>query len=660
MAARYQIPFYDREGDYHYVNVYDTSYTGSVVTLKGASIPFETAEDDDDDIFTPLRLQSGYLRVIIEDQSDLEGLLPTTALSRPVELIDASGNVEWRGVIKQEMYSGTWGPTPYQIELPVCSHMAAAGDIPFVPTGTRVTIASIVYRIFKTYLGRDFTNVYTPMASSAYTMPELKSYISDGIYYPEEDERIDARWHGEDIYLPGGSSTVKEVLEDICRTFGWQYHEYGPDMVFSHSDVNYRRYSRILFTHLNAISWATIYSYEPGNISLPDIISANHNLDYVSGYNFVQVCGTLEKLSDMLELDFTECAPPSSPKYLGAEDGTKGTSISYFLRDGSSYIIPRQTSVDLLKTQYDENPVAGANVVAMHTMIADRAVWGLDDYENGIMLSYANSNVDAVTIVSRKSFSGYDFVGHGLVFNFSAKGNNEAADFAFDANPIAWAYIKIKWGDLYYQDNSEGGRWTTTALYNSLLIRGDDYSDKCDGYAHNSWEEDQGFVYTPCVKGFKIYFDSSSYIPEGQIEITIRLGASNRKEIFLQDITLEPIGFEQDTLDNPRDNYKVDFRSRLSVNLNDTYVYERKFCTQNPDAPYSRSFIDCPIEYETLILERLAAWYNRMTKQLTVIVKRTEIHPSTKIYYEGNFYAVVAQRKNWYNAESTLTLQQLP
>ena len=43
------------------------------VALKGAAQPFVTQEDDDEDMFTPIRTQSGYLR-IVDDGKAADGV----------------------------------------------------------------------------------------------------------------------------------------------------------------------------------------------------------------------------------------------------------------------------------------------------------------------------------------------------------------------------------------------------------------------------------------------------------------------------------------------------------------------------------------------------------------------------------------------------------
>ena len=64
MAIHWQIPFKSRRtGTVYTVNIYDSTYSGNPMVLKGGSEPFVTEEDNTEDEFTPIRTQSGYLNI---------------------------------------------------------------------------------------------------------------------------------------------------------------------------------------------------------------------------------------------------------------------------------------------------------------------------------------------------------------------------------------------------------------------------------------------------------------------------------------------------------------------------------------------------------------------------------------------------------------------
>jgi hypothetical protein len=73
MAIHWQVKFKSlRAGTDYTVNIYDAAYSGNPIPLKGGAEPFITQEDDDEDMFLPIRTQSGYIR-IVDDGKDANG-----------------------------------------------------------------------------------------------------------------------------------------------------------------------------------------------------------------------------------------------------------------------------------------------------------------------------------------------------------------------------------------------------------------------------------------------------------------------------------------------------------------------------------------------------------------------------------------------------------
>ena len=71
MANNYSITFMSlRDGTSYTVHI--GGGTGPEIPLKGGAQPFTTQEDDDEDMFVPVRTQSGYFR-IVNDGRDANG-----------------------------------------------------------------------------------------------------------------------------------------------------------------------------------------------------------------------------------------------------------------------------------------------------------------------------------------------------------------------------------------------------------------------------------------------------------------------------------------------------------------------------------------------------------------------------------------------------------
>lgn len=127
MAIHWQVKFRSlRTNTLYTVNIYDADYTGSApVQLTGADNPFETQEDDNDDLFTPVRTQSGYLR-IVDTGEDNDGnpfnwreFIPTTDIDRPVTLTNEQGTVVWKGFMQAQNFGARLYDIPQEREFPL-------------------------------------------------------------------------------------------------------------------------------------------------------------------------------------------------------------------------------------------------------------------------------------------------------------------------------------------------------------------------------------------------------------------------------------------------------------------------------------------------------------------------------------------------------------
>lgn len=130
MAIHWQIPFVSLRTHTRYtVNVYDTTYSGSPISLKGAADPFVTDEDGDDDPFAPIITQSGKLRIIDDGFAadgvtpfDWKQFVPSVAVERPVTLthmVNGTAVVDWQGFIQAQDFSGELYGNPQRRDFPL-------------------------------------------------------------------------------------------------------------------------------------------------------------------------------------------------------------------------------------------------------------------------------------------------------------------------------------------------------------------------------------------------------------------------------------------------------------------------------------------------------------------------------------------------------------
>lgn len=230
MAIHWQVKFRSlRANTLYTVNIYDGSYSDRPVQLTGASQPFVTQEDDSDDMFVPVRLQSGYLRIVDDGTALLENgntvsfnwrdMIPTTDIDRPVTLTDEDGDVLWQGFMQAQNFGSRLYEMPQEREFPIqCSlTVTSREDINYRQTG----IQNFAYLLLQV------------INSIPETCRPAKFYVQGG--QDAQDwllTKID--WQTFSTIKKGNIIEARysmfDCLEEICRFWGWTARTEGQSL----------------------------------------------------------------------------------------------------------------------------------------------------------------------------------------------------------------------------------------------------------------------------------------------------------------------------------------------------------------------------------------------------------------------------------------------
>lgn len=216
MAIHWKIPFMTLHSETLLtVNVYDTDYSGEAVVLKGAAQPFETQEDTSDDIFTPVRKQSGYLR-IVDDGFAADGVtafnwrdfIPTTDTDRPVTLTDANDNVLWQGFMQAQNFGAVLFGNPQNREFPVQCSLS-------VTQGIDINYDQKQLRNFAYLLWKVLDSIPTPCKPQTIVVQgDAVACLSKVIDWRNF---VDLNNDNE----PEAKHKMYECLEEMCKFWGW-------------------------------------------------------------------------------------------------------------------------------------------------------------------------------------------------------------------------------------------------------------------------------------------------------------------------------------------------------------------------------------------------------------------------------------------------------
>ena len=236
MAVHWKINFHSLRANTHYtVNIYDATYAGtSPIELKGGAQPFTTQEDENDDPFIPVRTQSGYLR-IVDDGLDANGnawnwktILPATDTDRPVSLTKTVGStttIEWMGFMQAQNFGGVLYGNPQEREFPVqcCISVLNAFKVS-TDADALHNFAYILYNFMVTNMPQHSFTSFVIQGGHDARRWLLKKLDWQNFLNESDEEDLVPRY------------THLDVIEDVCRFWGWTIRTKGQTVYLTCAD----------------------------------------------------------------------------------------------------------------------------------------------------------------------------------------------------------------------------------------------------------------------------------------------------------------------------------------------------------------------------------------------------------------------------------------
>lgn len=707
--VRWQVPFMSLDNKAYRVDIYQENFDGTVEILKGAITPFYTQEDDDEDVFLPIRTSSGYLTVIVENQSLVDEIIAHEEHDRYVELkdvTDANNPVcVWNGFLAPDQYSGTWDRPPYELQLPLLSPLAASIATRYTPLQHQTTVGRLLLYIFNSYIQCHPDYVYFAVldeAESPVGVPFLKAILTDYLFLPEvEDNDLEPIAGNPPLPpLKGSCSSAYYVLTALAKAFGYVVYETATSLYFAAPDLTntYRR-----------VEWADIIAgvdYEVVTLSdhqFPTIAGNNHSRTLLPGKSLVRVFCQLEQLDELMELDLHKAdlqlkgVEPGSgggtmpTSYVFPPAGTIGKYYAEYLRlncaicDSKQYVnnppagigLDDQINAHFWNHHDNSRSYVGGNWVNYVTGKYARIPMDITSNEYALILTTTEpgytTNLYGGALYSPKKYSAINLGGYlALNFNLSMSQSwdpvyEDTSGYPDDTLEIP---VVFQWGDYYYH---EDGTWTT-AFYmfkikcypkdgdGKILVPCQDFSDGYRILIPNNMKEDlQGQI--------RLIFYT---FPDGDI-----------KEVKISDISINTQRLDRNELLRVQDKYDyglVDYRQLLSSNRLSDYKYEQILTNHCINYTLSGILSEEPpmngighvgrrdgevneqtpsICYEELLVSRLAAWYDRTIEQLQIEAANEEIEPGARIVRGTDKYIVVSRTRDWRNGQQLLIIQKM-
>lgn len=220
IQKHYAVPFKSLQTSTLYtVNIYkEGTPQGGVQTLDGAADPFETQEDNDEDVFIDVRTQTGTLRIVHSDGSSLwSEMAPANDVDTPVTLtheVDGNTILDWQGFLQSEDFGHTLYGDPQELEIPVQCPLS-------VLQSRHVSTEEYASRNFA-YILKTLIDEINGISDGIVT---LDTVVVGGGADAQAWLLIETDWQNFLTTDSEGNIEPKynyfEVLEDLCRFWGW-------------------------------------------------------------------------------------------------------------------------------------------------------------------------------------------------------------------------------------------------------------------------------------------------------------------------------------------------------------------------------------------------------------------------------------------------------
>lgn len=298
MAIHWQIPFKSlRSGTLYTVNIYDANYSAAPIQLRGGAEPFSTQGNIDDDIFCPVRTQTGYIR-IVDNGVDVAGnsfdwldLMPTTDTDRPVTLTHVENNTtitDWKGFMQAQNFGGTLYGNPQEREFPIQCMLSVLGSVDINYNQTEIQNFAYLLKFMIDNIPT-FTFEYIYLGGYIPTAGDVRNFMLKKIDWQnfvseDNDGNLSAQYK------------LSQCLEDMCTFFGLTARAFGNDLYLLRTEKMaylgevYRLTYNDLITMASGTTAGTSMYLEQADISGRDIFASMNNQEgYVRGAHKITV-----------------------------------------------------------------------------------------------------------------------------------------------------------------------------------------------------------------------------------------------------------------------------------------------------------------------------------------------------------------------------------
>lgn len=281
-----------------------TTYTVQVdgVTLSTtpplAATPFSTEEDGDTDVFTPVRTQTGYLRLMSTDLSTWRSLIPSGALAEPV-MLKRGTDILWQGYVQTGTYGMAFPSLYEEVDIPLCCPLSVLEciQVDVVGPADMVSVGQLLNYIFSKLTGLSFYVCFSVGTSTYTTVPEWLQY-----------KLVWRNFINKGTPATGRFSCLG-LLQEVCKFFGWSCRTIGQGIYFTSAADPIQSDHFIRYTIAGLLTPSTGYTtvgYQTLALTDADFASNGHSEEFIPGYKSVTVNSELNAYNALVKMPSDE------------------------------------------------------------------------------------------------------------------------------------------------------------------------------------------------------------------------------------------------------------------------------------------------------------------------------------------------------------------
>ena len=677
----WQIPFASAIDKKQYrVDIYQEGYTGSPVTLLAGSSPFNTEEDNNPDLFTPIRTQSGTLQVCTAIPGGgllkAQDILPSNNTDCPVQLVelnDGEEEVVWQGFLSCEAYSQDYIGIAQELSLSLISVLEAMDSVECNPTRLQgvVPVFQLIGYCFDemerhVQFGHIFDRIYIGEQGKAIA----SRYINTSLFF-EVQEQNDEGYN--EAILKGIS--LKEVLTKLATFMGWCVREDRENIYIQTAGADEGwisgTVSEIMYDHQFATAESALY-----NLADLEWRGTGHRISSRQGARNVEV------VANMTPFDIQVGIPDGFPQgeYITAantvtiptdEEGVTAEATVYISKENDLnnryelrvfdiedydkypwFDMVRTDNVQRLyeHSDYDSmgvtiNSVAGTACIAIQNKEHDFDRTGI--YVRGCdSKAIIDDVIESDAIMVLRSIDRLNAYNGKFLLSFDAMTTQAVAI----GNHWSIA-VAVKWGDLFLQSDKK--TWSSTFGYITLYKTDDPTEIPISDYNYGEVQ----VLLMPFVlhaasttASYQQYILTSLSLEYQAPEDVFEDRSANHyfealKTAFRDEVSVEcDFGSSLDNLPNPS----------LILNVAPVRYYE----------PLTRMIFFDGMQVEERpekhLLSRLATYYRKPHTSLELVAAFPGVLPMMRYrgLNDGKFYLPMAASRDWQQDTATLSMLQ--